>query len=53
VSADIVTVHRTIKARPATVFSFFTDRAEPLCSAQTLPGHPLLARMALRSSSAS
>jgi uncharacterized protein YndB with AHSA1/START domain len=26
VSADIVTVHRVIKARPATVFSFFTDR---------------------------
>jgi uncharacterized protein YndB with AHSA1/START domain len=26
VNADIVTVHRVIKARPATVFSFFTDR---------------------------
>jgi uncharacterized protein YndB with AHSA1/START domain len=26
VSADIVTVRRSIKARPATVFSFFTDR---------------------------
>jgi uncharacterized protein YndB with AHSA1/START domain len=25
-TADIVTVRRTIKARPATVFSFFTDR---------------------------
>lgn len=25
-SAEIVTVHRVIKARPATVFSFFTDR---------------------------
>ena len=25
-SADIVTVRRSIKARPATVFSFFTDR---------------------------
>jgi uncharacterized protein YndB with AHSA1/START domain len=25
-SADVVTVQRTIKARPATVFSFFTDR---------------------------
>jgi len=26
VSVDVVTVQRTIKARPATVFSFFTDR---------------------------
>jgi uncharacterized protein YndB with AHSA1/START domain len=26
VSAEVVTVQRTIKARPATVFSFFTDR---------------------------
>jgi uncharacterized protein YndB with AHSA1/START domain len=26
VSTDIVTVHRIIKARPATVFSYFTDR---------------------------
>src|SRR5215207_5478768 len=25
-SADVVIVHRTIKASPATVFSFFTDR---------------------------
>jgi uncharacterized protein YndB with AHSA1/START domain len=25
-NAGVVTVHRTIKARPATVFSFFTDR---------------------------